>query len=264
MTSVPFTERSAVRGEAQHHAIPMRTLVEVELRKMVDTRAGRWLLISTAALVAIVLGVVLGVADRPSDRSFTTLVEVGQVPLLILMPVIGAIAATTEWSKRTVLSTFSLVPSRGRVLTARVVGALVLATAAAAIAFLLSAVAAVVAPLVGPTQSDWSLGLGGAGELLLYLWLSVLLGVALGTALLNGPLAIVLYFGLPTIFSGLTIAFKQEDLQNWLDPSTSWDHLAGEASMTGIWWARIATTALLWIALPLAIGTWRVLRREVD
>ena len=42
-------------------AVPFGRLVRVELRKMADTRAGRWLLISIAALTLLVLVIQLAV-----------------------------------------------------------------------------------------------------------------------------------------------------------------------------------------------------------
>jgi ABC-2 type transport system permease protein len=266
MTSVPFTERSVLRGDAPHqHAIPMGRLVEVELRKMVDTRAGRWLLIGLVALIALVLAIVVGTAKDPGVRSFANLVNIAQLPVSVLLPVLGVLAATSEWTNRTVIPTFSLVPSRGRSLAAKIGASLVLATTATLITFVLAAAASLLAPIAGSVDQDWSVGLSNAGEYLAYQWLSMLFGVALGTALLSSGLAIVLYFALPTIWGGITSAFSSlHDAQLWLDTGTSWFQLLGDGPMSGVWWERVLTTALLWIALPLAIGTWRVLRREVD
>ena len=36
-----------------------------------------------------------------------------------------------------------------------------------------------------------------------------------------------------------------------------------EADVSGKEWAQLATSGLIWLALPLAIGMWRVLRAEV-
>jgi hypothetical protein len=33
--------------------------------------------------------------------------------------------------------------------------------------------------------------------------------------------------------------------------------------LSGEEWARVATTAALWVLLPLLIGTWRILEGEV-
>lgn len=262
MTTATLPHQSGVR--AAQAPVSMRRLVEIELRKMVDTRAGRWLLIGAVGLSAVVLAVIVATAKSPELRSFAQLLRNGQVPLLAIMPVIGALAATSEWSQRTVLSTFSLVPSRGRMLAAKVGATLILAAIMTLVTMVMAAVAALIAPLAGESVSDWSFGLSEAGELLVNQLLSMLLGVALGTAFLNSALAIVLFFLLPLLWEGTAVAFHWETAQLWLDPGTSWDHLTATDPMTGTWWARVGTTALLWLALPMAIGTWRVLRREVD
>lgn len=262
MTTATLSKQSGMR--AAQAPVPMARLVEIELRKMVDTRAGRWLLIGAVSLSAVVLAIIVTTVKSPELRSFAQLLRNGQVPLLAIMPVLGALAATSDWSQRTVLSTFSLVPSRGRMLVAKIGATLILATVMTVVVMVLAAVAALVAPLVGDSASDWSFGASDAGELLLNQLLSMLMGVALGTALMNSALAIVLFFLLPLVWGGATFAFGWETLQLWLDPGTSWDYLTSTDPMTGVWWARIATTALVWIALPMSIGTWRVLRREVN
>lgn len=263
MTTATLPQQTGL--SAAKPAIPMVRLVEIELRKMVDTRAGRWMLIGIAGLVALVLGIVIATASDPGARSFSNLAQVAAFPVSILLPVLGVLAATSEWTQRTVLPTFSLVPARGRNLAAKVIASLVLATVATVVAFALGAVATILAPIAGDVQQDWSLGFGQGFEILVYQWLCMLLGVALGTAFLNSALAIVLYFALPTIWSGISGAFSAlRDAQPWLDTGTSWIQLLSDGTLSGDWWAKIATTSLLWIALPFAVGTWRVLRREVD
>lgn len=46
------------------------------------------------------------------------------------MPVVGILLVTSEWSQRTAITTFTLVPQHGRVLTAKLLAALVLSAAA--------------------------------------------------------------------------------------------------------------------------------------
>lgn len=250
---------------AARPAIPMKTLVGVELRKMTDTRAGRWLLIGVGAILALVLGIAVGTGDA-GTREFTNLVALAQLPLGILLPVLGVLAATSEWSQRTVLQTFSLVPSRSRVISAKVLASLVLALAAVVFSLVAAAVFAALAPLAGDANSAWNLTAGELGQIVVFQLLNMLMGLALGTLLLSSPLAIVLYFVLPTVWSGVTDAFSfLADAQQWLDTGTTWIRLIDpDAALTGEQWAQAGTTALMWVALPMAIGLWRVLRKEVD
>ncbi|MDO9352994.1 MAG: ABC transporter permease subunit [Solirubrobacteraceae bacterium] len=253
------------RSKEASTSVPMTTLVGVELRKMVDTRAGRWLLIGVAAVTVLVLGIALATGDA-GTRSFTNLFSLAQLPLSILIPVLGVLAATSEWSQRTVLTTFALVPSRSRIVSAKVLAAMSLALLTVVFALVVAAAAAAVAPIFGAVDSDWSLPIGDLLQVVVYQQLNMLLGVALGTLLLNSALAIVLYFVLPTIWSGLTDSISAlADAQRWLDTSTTWMRLVDpDVAMTGTHWAQAGATALLWIAVPLAIGVTRILRREVD
>lgn len=253
------------RASAASATIPMTTLVNVELRKMTDTRAGKWLLIGVGVIVALVLGIAVGTGDA-GTREFTNLVALAQLPLGILLPVLGVLAATSEWSQRTVLTTFSIVPSRGRVLSAKILASLALALVAVGFSIVIAAVFAVLAPLAGDANSAWNLTAGELGQIVVFQLLNMLMGLALGTLLLNSALAIVLYFVLPTIWSGLTDSISAlADAQTWLDTSTTWMRLIEpDKGITGEQWAQAGTTALLWVAVPLAFGLWRVLRKEVD
>jgi hypothetical protein len=49
----------------------------------------------------------------------------------------------------------------------------------------------------------------------------------------------------------------------WLDMGQTTVPLS-EFDMSGTAWARLATSALLWVGVPLAIGLARILRREVS
>lgn len=101
--------------------------------------------------------------------------------------------------------------------------------------------------------------LGMTLALILFLWQ----GVAFGMALLSTPLAIVAIFVLPVawiVVAGFTPALTS--IAEWVDLSrVSEPLLAG--TMSGSDWAHLATASALWVGLPLAIGTWRTLTREV-
>ena len=236
--------------------VPFSRTLHAEVRKMVDTRAGRWMVIVMAALTVLILAafVVWGSAD---DASFATLVQISILPLSLLLPVIGIMAATAEWTQRTGLVTFALEPHRGRVVLAKALGALVLGLVVMAVAF----AAAALATLAG--SGSWDLGAGAAGGLVLGLLIFVLQGVAFGLLFLNTPVAIVTVLVLPTAWTIVTqIVGALSDVGEWLDlDSVTRPLLEGE--MSALDWAQLGTGVGAWVMLPLAIGTWRVLTREV-
>ena len=100
---------------SQTARVPFGRLVSVELRKMFDTRAGRWLLISIAASTALVLVIQLWVVlAQDLTVTFNDFAGGANIPMNILLPVLGVMSVTSEWSQRTAMVTFTLEPSRSR------------------------------------------------------------------------------------------------------------------------------------------------------
>src|SRR5918992_5359470 len=111
--TVPTPHASAI----ERPSIGRLTLVEV--RKMTDTRAGFWLLAVTALAYAALVVVLLIVADPP-DLTFYGFFQATLLPAGVLLPVIGILSVTGEWTQRAALTTFTLVPERERIAAAKV------------------------------------------------------------------------------------------------------------------------------------------------
>jgi ABC-2 type transport system permease protein len=230
-------------------------LSTVELRKMADTRAGFWLLLTIGLLIAGIIAIVViwGEArDQNLAGMFGDAIEITS----LLLPILGILSVTSEWSQRTGLATFSLVPERERVIAAKVVGAVALTVIAVAASLL----AAVVGNLFA--GGSWSLGLGDIGRGLVYQLIGVLVGIAFGLLFLSSPLAIVLYFVLPTAWAILGTISALEGAAEWLDLSVTLTPLL-EDSMSGREWARLGTSVALWVWALLAIGIVRLQRAEL-
>ena len=90
---------------------PMSRLVRVELRKMTDTRAGMWLMIAIVA-ITVVATTIFGFAGHDEDRTFFNFMQFAGAPQGILLPVLGILLVTQEWSQRTAMVTFTLEPQR--------------------------------------------------------------------------------------------------------------------------------------------------------
>ena len=92
------------------HARPgLGRLVAVELRKMVNTRAGFWLQVAMVAITVVVVAVRSAMGD-PADHTFAAVLNVGVKPAAVLLPIAGILLVTSEWSQRTGMITFTLVP----------------------------------------------------------------------------------------------------------------------------------------------------------
>ena len=93
-------------------------LVAIELRKTVDTRAGFWLLAASALLAIAVVGLTLAFGHA-TDLMFGVFFERTVGTVGVLLPVVGILAIASEWSQRTAVTTFALVPRRERVIAAK-------------------------------------------------------------------------------------------------------------------------------------------------
>jgi ABC-type transport system involved in multi-copper enzyme maturation permease subunit len=248
--------------------IPFGRLVAVELRKLADTRAGRWLLISIAALTLLVLiiqmAVVLGQDLHPKFLDF---LQGMNTPMGILLPVLGVMSVTSEWSQRTAMVTFTLEPSRVRVVAAKLVSILLISVAALATGLLLGALANVLyGALSGNTVVWGSVAKYAVYYLLLYVF-GMATGFAFGALFLNSAAGIVVYFVysfvLPTIFSiGAALMDWFKSLQPWIDFNTDQNHLI-DATIAGKQWTELAVSGVIWLAVPLVVGVWRIRRAEV-
>lgn len=261
MTTASPQRPATVRGqEAPVRAIPVRRLVLVELRKAVDTRSGLWLLaaIGVASLGALVIFGVFGPAEERTVYGFAGM---ALLPQTFLLPVLGILLVTSEWSARAGLVTFTLEPRRGLVVLAKTVAAVVLGLAGLA---LLLVVAGAATALAGTGDQAWDLGARDLGYLVLLQLLAVLQGVAFGLLLMNSTAAIVLYFALPVAMN-LLVQFVAavRDHAAWFDLATSQAPLYTQVPLTGEQWAQLGATALLWVGLPLLVGYLRLRRREI-
>lgn len=248
--------------------VPFTRLVRVELRKMVDTRAGMWLLISTGLVTALVMVIQLWVGTvEDLGLTYRSFAMGMNTPMGIFLPVLGIMSVTSEWGQRTALTTFALEPSRTRLIAAKFANTLILAVAAVVIGMLLAVVANVLYGAISGDELVWNLGATDMGLFLLLHVIGLATGFAFGTLFLNTAAAIVLFFVysfvLPGLFElGAALIGWFHDLRPWVDFGTAQGPLA-EGGVTGEQWAHLAVSSLIWFFLPLALGLWRVLRAEV-
>ena len=237
-------------------------LTYVELRKMTDTRAGFWLLVIIVAstLAAAILRMALG---DESERTLQDAFSVAQLPCSVLLPILGILCVTSEWSQRTALTTFALVTKRSRVVLAKVLAAVVISARRVVLALLFAVLGTIIGSIVFGTGA-WTLSLTAIGESFLLQLIGTMGGIAFGMVFLASAPAIVLYFVLPTIWGILTAIIPgMDDVAKWLDLGPSTTDLS-EFDISGIGWARLATSVALWVAVPFAIGLVRIIRREVS
>ncbi len=242
------------------HARPgLGRLVAVELRKMVNTRAGSWLQVAMVALTVVVVVVHLLVGDA-ADHTFQSVLNAGLQPTAVLLPVLGILLVTSEWSQRTGLITFALVPVRSRVLGAKLIASLLLAPA------MLAAVVAVVAAGVlvsSPgVEGTWSDAAPLIGQSAVNLTAGMVVGVALGAILLAPTPAIAVLLVLPTALWAVLSLPVFSDVAPWVDYARALGGVT-EDVMSATQWAHLGTSLVIWMVLPLLIGARRITRCEV-
>lgn len=241
--------------------ISFSRLVSVELRKTVDTSAGKWLIAAILALTAAVVVLLFAIADE-NQKVFEEFLGNAARPQALLLPVLGVLLVTSEWSQRTAIVTFALAPSRTQVVGAKIVAASLLAF----LAFTGAVAVAGVATAVGGRDDGFSDVTVATFVLFLGLQLlTVLQGVAYGLLLLNTPAAIVAFFVLPTLSTLVfTSVSSLNDLAPWLDLQLAQSPLVnGDFTLTGEQFTQIGITAAIWIVLPLVAGWFRVMRAEI-
>ncbi|MEZ5376811.1 MAG: hypothetical protein R2733_09905 [Acidimicrobiales bacterium] len=236
--------------------IPMSRLVRVEWAKATDTRAARWLLalvaLSTAALMSVPL-----LVSTSFDQTYAGYLRVGALGVTILLPVVAILLFTGEWSQRSVITTFTQEPRRLRVLQAKLAVSLLLAGGGAVFAGVVAATGVALAAASGRSL-DSDLTVGAIASCLLFVLLNVLAGVALGALLQNSAAAVVAAFALP---AGLELLGAASTLvSDWIDMSV-WNWVI-ENDWSGHV-PQVSVSVLIWVAIPLAAGFARTMRRDV-
>lgn len=255
----PFARRAPV-------AIPLLRLTTVELRKMFDTRSGLWLLAGLAPAAVLTSGAIIAwaPAEQLTYGQFTLAIG---VPMTVILPMLAILSVTTEWSQRTGLATFALVPHRGRVLLAKALAALAVTVPATVVAFAVGALATMVGAELGGVSPVWNQDWADVGSFALGQTLLLLVGFVLGALVRNSAGAVVAYMLYAFVVPGLLafLALNQRwfaDARPWVDLKYNQEALLrGETA--GDQWTHLAATAVVWIVVPMAAAVVDVLRSEV-
>jgi hypothetical protein len=231
-------------------------LMSVEMRKMIDTRGGRWAIAAAIGLVVIALGWKVAKGDAATWEGFSAVLTIGGM----LLPVIALLGVTSEWSQRTALTTFTLSPRRGRVLTAKILGSITLVAGIFAVTIGLTAIAVLLEATIRGTTADFS-GFGGSLQALAIMtFLQVLMGIGIGALVGQTAVAAVAYFVLPTLVSGLAEALLGRN-GDWINVFAAYDRLSSQHPWNSL--GETVVSIVLWVGIPFAAGITRSMRREV-
>ncbi len=249
--------------------IPFGRLFAIELRKSADTRAGRWLIGVTVglALLANVIFVIV-MATHPDDAaSFGDFVAVSAFVSSVLLPVLGIMLVTSEWSQRTAMTTFTLEPRRMRIVLAKMLAGVALTAFVIVFALIIGVICNLVLGALRDVPIDWTFGWSGFFGFIINQTFAMLGGFALACLLLNTPAAIVAFFAyryvLPTLLAiGSALMEWFSHVAPWFDFQSASAELY-DMPLTGSQWGHLAVSGFIWLVVPLAIGLWRIRRAEV-
>ena len=266
-TAPPLAHHPVHEQHDELPTIPLGRVVRVELRKMFNTRSGFWLM---ASLVIVgVLATIGTIVFAPDDQlTHNTFAAAIGYPMTIVLPIIAILAITGEWSQRTGLTTFTLVPDRRRVLLAKTVSSVIVGIVAMLVALVFGVVGNVVGTAITGTDLVWDLSVAQFGTIVVGSLLCLLTGTMLGMLVRSSPGALVAYFVLtlvlPTLF-GILAANQPDfvDMRPWVDAELARSFLFEGPPADGEQWAQVATTAGIWLVLPAMFGLRGVLRSEV-
>jgi hypothetical protein len=266
MTTI--TADTALPTSARPHAIPLMRVTQVELRKMFDTRSGFWL--SASIVITALLATAGVILFAPDDQiTYSTFVSAIRFPMAVILPMVAILAVTSEWSQRSGLTTFTLIPHRNRVITAKAISSVTVGVVSVLMAFVIGALGNLAGAAITGTGLVWNISLTEYLYFVLGNVLSLLIGFMLGVLIRASAGAIAAYFVysflLPTIFGLLAESVNWfRELQPWVDVQFAQSSLfVFEGALTGEQWANIAVTGVIWLVIPLAVGLGFVTRVEV-
>ncbi len=269
MTAVhtePVIEQRRIIQQASVAGVPLSRVTKVELRKMFNTRSGFWLMASiVVAALAATTAVILFAPD--SELTYATFGAAIGFPMAVILPMVAILSVTSEWSQRSGLTTFTLVPHRSRVVWAKAIASVTIAVASMLLAFTIGALGNLVGTAITGTPVIWDMSLVECLFIVLGNILGLLTGFMLGVLIRSSSGAIVAYFVysllMPTILGVLAASQEWfETLRPWVDVSYAQGALFNGAP-TGQEWAHIGVTGMIWLVIPLVVGLWYVMRSEV-
>jgi hypothetical protein len=103
MTTIPASGLGHALDLSSTEPTPFGRLVRVELRKTWDTRAGFWLLLSTAALTAVVMVIQLSVVVvQDITVTYNDFLTSTNFSIAVLLPILGILLLTSRSEERRV------------------------------------------------------------------------------------------------------------------------------------------------------------------
>jgi hypothetical protein len=233
---------------------------------MFDTRSGFWLMASIAILALLATTAVIAFSAEAGLTYATFAIAIGY-PMTVVLPIIAILSVTGEWSQRTGLTTFTLVPHRSRIVAAKAIACCGVAVATIPLTLTVAASGNIVATTIASIEPVWDLTVTNVATMGLANLLGLLVGFMLGVAIRNSAGAIVAYFVYSFVLPTLSVLLANS--QNWfadLRPWVDFKYTQGtliDGTLTAQQWTHLGVSGAIWLILPLSVGLAIVGRAEV-
>ena len=237
------------------------TLLAVELRKLVDTRSGRWLLGLLAATCVFLQIWLITHGDFAVNFHHYSNGTVAAIAFVV--PVIGLLAMTSEWTQRTALTTFTLSPRRLRVIGAKFAASMILSFAMLVFGLLVAAAGLGIGGLVHPHAVGGDIPISVAGDLRAYVVFTlaqVVMASAFGALAGQTVVALGIYLAAPTVWAAVGSQLFGSTAR-WFDIWDTYSRISSDHPGDHI--AQTVTSVAVWVVIPAVIGLMRSVRREV-
>jgi ABC-type transport system involved in multi-copper enzyme maturation permease subunit len=184
-----------------------------------------------------------------------------------LLPVLGIMLVSSEWTQRTGMTTFALEPRRMRVVWAKMLAGVSLTAFVLVFALVVGLIFVLLFSAIQGASPDWTFGWTGFTGFVVNQTFAMIGGFALAALFLNTSAAIVVYVVYRYILPGLFAIGAA--LMAWFNSFVGWIDFQGAQSklydggLTRTDWGQLVVSGIIWLVVPLVIGLWRIQRAEV-
>lgn len=264
--TIEATVASRRVGTVNQPPIPFTRLLSVERRKMFDTRSGFWLMVGVVVLAFIATAATIIFGHR-TDLKYGAFAKAVGIPTTVILPVLGALSVSSEWGQRTALTTFTLVPSRARVIAAKLLVVLAVGLASLVVVFSAAALGNLLNAGIAGITPVWNMSVGEILQIVLADAIGMVMAFIFGALFRSSAAAVIGYFVYALVLPGASQALASA--QPWWQNNGPWFDLHSaliplyDTGMTAHHWAQLGVSAVIWLVIPLAIAIRVVLRSEV-
>lgn len=257
MNSSTINPLLAALSSGANEPVSLFKLVQVELRKMFNTRSGRWF--AAGLMLLCVLAAAMPAINGQTDGlGLARYMNIVFFPLGFLLPILAILLVTSEWTQRGALTTFALTPNRKLVTLAKLLAIALVFGVASVAAISLSALATLI--FATGDQPHWQVPSYVFFGHPLVLALNVLMGTAVAMLVAQTTAAIVIYLVVPTfVWAASAEIGSSSNPIKWLDFNTTMTQVTDGRVDT----AHLLIVSAIWVAIPLVAGLYLQSKREV-